>query len=121
MKRSLLGIFALCSLSFADDIGGLLFHGNCVTCHYELEEKSAPSMMEVRKRYLQAFPDKKEFVKYLSEWVHHPSKERSIMQDAIEKHDLMPQLAYEKEVLEDIAAYIYETDFTKEHNGFNAH
>jgi hypothetical protein len=69
--------------------------------------------MEVRKRYLRAFPAKDDFIHYLSEWVHHPSQQNSIMQDAIEKHDLMPQLAYEKEVLEEIAAYIYETDFQK--------
>ncbi len=121
MKRNTFLFLLLCNFAFADDMGGLLFHGNCVTCHYETIEKSAPSMMEVRKRYLQAFPDKKDFVQYLSAWVHHPSKERSIMQDAIEKHELMPQLAYEKDVLEEIAAYIYETDLTKPHNGFDAH
>ena len=121
MKKILFASLLTTTFTFANEIGGLLFHGNCVTCHYELEEKSAPSMMEVRKRYRQAFPEKKEFVKYLSEWVHHPSQEQSIMQDAIEKHELMPQLAYEKEVLEDIAEYIYETDFTKVHNGFSAH
>ena len=121
MKRSFVSMLMLCTLSFADSMGGLLFHGNCVTCHYELQEKSAPSMMEVRKRYLQAFPQKKEFVKYLSEWVHKPSKEHSIMLDAIQKHGLMPQLAYEKDVLEEIATYIYETDFTKTHEGFSTH
>jgi len=50
-------------------------------------------MAEVRSRYLRAFPQKKDFIHYLSEWVHHPSKENSIMLDAIEKHELMPQLA----------------------------
>jgi cytochrome c551/c552 len=121
MKKSLLLLSTLVGFLFADDMGGLLFHGNCITCHYETEEKSAPSMMEVRQRYLQAFPEKKDFVKYLSEWVHKPSEEHSIMLDAIKKHGLMPQLAYEKDVLREIAGYIYETDFTKEHNGFNAH
>jgi len=121
MKKSLFGLTLLYSLALADDMGALLFHGNCVTCHYELQEKSAPAMIEVRKRYLKAFPHKKDFVKYLSEWVHKPSQESSIMQDAIKKHGLMPQLAYEKDVLEEIAAYIYKTDFTKTHNGFSAH
>ena len=120
MKKIPFGLF-FSSFSFADEMGSLLFHGNCVTCHYELQEKSAPAMIEVRKRYLQAFPKKEDFVKYLSEWVHKPSEEHSIMQDAIEKHGVMPQLAYEKDVLKEIAAYIYETDFTKIHNGFNSH
>ena len=122
MKKLLLSsALLLSSFSYADNMGGLLFHGNCVTCHYELEEKSAPAMAEVRRRYLIAFPQKEEFVKYLSEWVHKPSKEGSIMQDAIKKHGLMPHLAYEKDVLQEIAEYIYRTDFTKEHNGFSAH
>jgi len=122
MNKIVLNFFVfLSSLSYADGMGALLFHGNCVTCHYELKEKSAPAMIEVRRRYLIAFPQKKEFVKYLSEWVHKPSKEGSIMQDAIKKHGLMPQLAYEKDVLKDIAEYIYKTDFTKAHNSFNVH
>ena len=115
MKKTLLLLLSFLSLHASDEMGALLFHGNCVTCHYELESKSAPAMIEVRKRYKAAFPRKKDFVKYLSEWVHDPSAEKSIMQDAIAKYELMPQLAYEKDVLEDIAAYIYDTDFTQMH------
>jgi len=113
MQRLVLLLLLLSSPSFADEMGALLFQGNCVTCHYERVEKSAPSMMEVRKRYKEAFSDKKMFVRYLSQWVYKPSIERSIMQDAIAKHGLMPQLAYEIDVLKEIAAYIYETDFAK--------
>jgi len=111
---TLLFFFYTLSLFGANE-GALLFHGNCVTCHNETRSISAPAMQEVRKRYLEAFPKKQDFIHYLSQWVHHPSKETSIMQDMIEKYDLMPQLGYEKEVLEDIAAFIYETDFSKKH------
>ena len=102
------------SLLNADEYGALLFDGNCVTCHFKTTEKSAPSMYEVRERYRNAFADKEEFVEYLSQWVLNPSEETSLMHDAIKKHGLMPQLAYEKDVLREIAAYIYETDFLKE-------
>lgn len=78
-------------------------------------------MAEVRARYKTAFADKKSFIKYLSEWVASPSKEHSIMLDAIKKHGLMPQLAYEKDVLEDIAEYIYETDFNNYDASTHAH
>ena len=115
MKILLLLFFTYIVLFASDEMGALLFHGNCVTCHFELEEKSAPAMIEVRRRYKEAFPMKKDFVKYLSEWVHNPSAEKSIMQDAIKKHELMPQLSYEKDVLENIAAYIYDTDFRQTH------
>lgn len=97
----------------ADEMGSLLFHGNCTTCHFETQEVSAPAMSEVKKRYKSAFPEKKEFIKQLTTWVHKPSTTNSIMQDAIQKHGLMPELAYDKTVLNDIAAYIYDTNFTK--------
>jgi hypothetical protein len=33
------------------------------------------------------------------------------MSDMIEKYELMPQLGYDKDTLEKIAEYIYETEF----------
>lgn len=88
----------------------LLFYGNCTACHMERIKKSAPSFNEVKENYLRAFPDKKEFVKALSVWVHNPKVETSIMQDEIERFGLMPNLVYDLQTLEEIAAYIYETD-----------
>ena len=90
--------------------GALLFQGNCTACHYQRVEKSAPSMMQIQQRYKKAFPDKKEFMKHLSNWVYNPNAEQSIMQDVIAKYNLMPQLAYDKDVLKEIAAYIYDMD-----------
>jgi mono/diheme cytochrome c family protein len=98
-------------------MGALLFHGNCITCHAETKTLSAPSMTEVRENYLRAFAKKEEFVAYMSNWVHNPNKENSIMLEAVEKHGLMPELGYDKETLQTISAYIYETDFTKKHAG----
>ncbi len=115
MKYLLMLICIITSSLEASQNSALLFHGNCTTCHFETKSVSAPAMMEVRKRYLSAFPDKKDFIKQMAEWVHKPNEERSIMQDAIDKYGLMPNLAFEKDVLQDIAEYIYETDFTKQH------
>ena len=61
--------------------------------------------------YLNAYPKKEDFVKQMSTWVLNPSTKTSIMQDAIKKYELMPHLAYDKQTLAEIAAYIYETDF----------
>jgi cytochrome c551/c552 len=113
--KKLFILFILTHLQ-ADTLDSLLFHGNCVTCHYKNEEKSAPSMYEVRKRYKTAFPNKKDFTFYMSQWVKHPNEKTSIMYDAIKKHGLMPQLGYEQEVLKDITSYIYETNFTQFHH-----
>lgn len=105
-------IFSFYSLE-ADDISSLLFNGNCLTCHKETQTISAPSVVEFKNRYINAFKNKEDFVNYMSEWVEHPSKDTSLMHDAIKKHGLMPELGFDKEALRDISAYIYETDFTK--------
>ena len=66
---------------------------------------------------LPEFPEKKDFADYMSKWVLEPNKEGSLMLDAIKKYELMPLLGYEMEALKDITAFIYDTDFTKEHEG----
>lgn len=98
------------SHSFASN-ASLLFYGNCTACHMERIKKSAPSFYEVRENYLRAYPNKKDFVKALSTWVDNPNAETSIMQDAIERFQLMPNLIYDFQTLEEIASYIYDTDF----------
>jgi cytochrome c551/c552 len=100
-------------LLVADD-GALLFNGNCITCHHPQKSISAPSMQEVRSRYQLAFSTKEEFVHYMTAFVINPSEEQSIMQDMIEKYELMPILGYEESVIEDIASYIYGEDFSYE-------
>ena len=102
---------------YAVNYGSLLFHGNCITCHHETNAISAPSMVEIRENYKRAFSKKEDFVEYMSEWVLKPKRETSLMEGAIKKYELMPLLGYELETLRDITAYIYETDFRKEHEG----
>lgn len=117
MKKRLLFTVLFAANLQAADYASLLFHGNCTTCHFETETVSAPSVIDFRERYISAFPDKKDFVDYMSTWVQHPKEETSLMHDAIEKHELMPELAFDLETLKTITAYIYETDFTKKHVG----
>jgi hypothetical protein len=90
----------------------LLFNGNCVTCHrVDNLNKSAPTIQEIRQRYIEAFPIKKDFVEYMSNWVLKPDANTSLMMDAIEKYELMPELAFDKRTLEEISEFIYENDF----------
>ena len=92
----------------------LLFNGNCVTCHRtDNLNKSAPTIMEIQKRYKDAFPNKKDFISYMSKWVYKPDEKTSIMQDAINTYKLMPELAYDMDTLKEISSYIYENDFNK--------
>jgi len=116
MKTFIIFLLFISSLNAAD-IRSLLFHGNCITCHAEHKSISAPSIDEIKENYLRAFPDKKDFVAYMSEWIVSPSKKSSIMLDAIKKYELMPELGFDLSTTQDISAYIYDTDFSKEHEG----
>ncbi len=101
------------SLSYAQEMGTLLFNGNCITCHHPTKTISAPAVVEFKERYMNAFSSKDEFVSYMAAWVQHPKAETSLMHDAIEKHELMPELGFDEETLKIICDYIYKTDFTK--------
>lgn len=95
----------------ASDYNSLLFNGNCVTCHFEKESVSAPSAMELQIRYKDAFPNRGDFIEYMSTWVQYPNADTSIMSDAIKKYELMPELGYDLDTLKSIAEYLYDTDF----------
>jgi hypothetical protein len=95
---------------YADNYGRLLLYGNCTTCHHIEKSISAPSMKIIKKRYLLAFPEKKDFVSFMSQWILKPNKDNSIMHDMIDKYELMPELGYDKDTLEKIAEYVYDTD-----------
>lgn len=90
----------------------LLFNGNCITCHKTNNlNKSAPTIQEIQKEYKNAFPNKEEFVSYMTKWILSPKKETSLMQDKIEEYGLMPDLAYDKSTLEEISEYIFDSTY----------
>ncbi len=100
----------------ANNYGALLFNGNCTTCHFETKTISAPSVVEFKKRYKEAFLNREDFIENMATWVQHPDAKTSIMLDAIEKHELMPELGFDEDTLKQIISYIYDTDFTKKQN-----
>jgi len=53
----------------------------------------------------------------MSTWVLKPDPKKSIMLDAIKKYELMPELGFDKPTLEEISSYIYDTNFSQEHEG----
>lgn len=112
--KSLVLIILLLSNTFALNYGELLFNGNCITCHFKIKKSSAPSISEVKENYINAYPNESDFVKNMTTWILNPNERTSIMQHSIKEFELMPELAYEKYVLEDIARYIYQTDFSKQ-------
>jgi len=111
MMKKLLVILCVVFNLEASGYNSLLFNGNCVTCHFEKESISAPSVIELQVRYKDAFPNRDDFIEYMSHWVQYPNAETSIMSDAIKKYELMPELGYDLDTLKSIAEYIYDTDF----------
>ena len=106
----LISIYTISNANYQE----LLFNGNCITCHNtNNNNKSAPTIIEIQNRYKEAFPNKKDFIHYMSTWVYNPNEINSIMKDSIEQYNLMPNLAYDKTTLEDISEYIYDKDFNK--------
>ena len=68
-------ITLLTSLSANDN--RLLFYGNCIACHGEVRNASAPHFSEVKGYYLMAYPNKEDFVANMAKWVFNPNKERA--------------------------------------------
>lgn len=110
MKQFLIIILLSYNL-LASSYPSLLFSGNCETCHKIGENISAPSINLIRKKYKEAFSNKEEFVKYMSEWVYSPNEQGSLMLDQVNKYGLMPHLSYDKKTLEEISSYIFDTEF----------
>jgi len=110
-SRYICCVFLIFTSLNADNLGSLMFHANCSTCHHETRDISAPSMMDVRKHYRAAFTKKKDFTKHMSKWVSNPDIKASIMPDSIKRYGIMPHLGFEEDSLQEIVEYIYDTDF----------
>jgi len=110
VKKSFLILLLTLSLQ-ADNFSSLLLQGNCITCHHKTKAISAPSLHDIRQNYLNAYRKKSDFIKAMSRWILEPDAQTSIMSQAVKKYKLMPQLNFQKYVLEDISAFIYENDF----------
>ena len=104
-------IFTLIVNLYSVDYKELLFTGNCTACHFTNKTISAPSILELKDRYFNAYPKKDDFIKNMSIWVQHPNPNLSLMNDAIDKYEIMPELGFGLETLREIAEYIYITDF----------
>lgn len=111
MKKIIIILFILIDSLFAQQYASLFFDGNCVTCHEINIDKSAPSIKRIKEHYLRAFPQKKDFIVYMTNWILNPEIKTSIMQEDIKKFGLMPNLSFDKFTLEQISEYIYTHEF----------
>lgn len=91
-------------------MGETLFNGNCVTCHALSVPNSAPSTKEIQTAYKKAFDTKEKFVTFMVDWIRKPNSKTAIMQDAVKKYELMPNLGYDRDSLQEIASFLYDVE-----------
>ena len=96
--------------SLVADENRLLFYGNCIACHGELRNPSAPHFSEIKAYYMMKYPKKEDFIANMAEWVFNPNKETAQLSQAIKKYKLMPYLSIDLDTLSKISTYIYEND-----------
>ncbi len=86
---------------------------NCFSCHAPMgssDTRIAPPMGHVKAHYIEKYKSKDEFVSAMSSFVNSPNKEAGIMYGALEKFGVMPNMQFDKEVVNNIVNYIYDND-----------
>ncbi|NND94970.1 MAG: DUF3365 domain-containing protein [Flavobacteriales bacterium] len=94
--------------------GMRIVQNNCIVCHSpkgEVNNRIAPPMIAIKKHYLDSDNDENVFTKSLISFLKNPNESTSKMPGAVEKFGLMPKQSFTDVQLNDIADYIYNTDF----------
>lgn len=95
--------------------GEVLAKKYCVNCHHPsagINARMAPPLIQVRDVYMDVYPDADDFVQAISEFVNHPTREKVLMPEAVNKYGLMPRLSYSREKLDAIASYLFEAELS---------
>jgi cytochrome c553 len=88
----------------------------CISCHSataSMENRLAPPLEAVKRRYLRAYPDIEEFTTQVAAYVAEPTEEKALMHGAVERFNLMTPIPYPEEDLVAIATYIYQFELDK--------
>lgn len=86
--------------------------GVCEACHAEnLDPPKAPPLFALNRRYSKRHVDKEAFVDAIRNFVQKPQAEAALLPRAVEVMGLMPALPLEDDMLNKIAAYLYEEHF----------
>ncbi|MDQ7059568.1 MAG: cytochrome c [Ghiorsea sp.] len=89
-----------------------LFQQNCFMCHNaELEPAQAPPMFGVQMKYKMATEDKESFVNRITDFVMHPTKEKTLLKEPVKVLGVMPDIGAEEDEVRKIAAYIHDETF----------
>lgn len=94
-----------------------ILESNCISCHSAkgtFDDRIAPPLASVKKRYLMDNVSKEEFIASFVSFVENPTLEKSKMTNAVEKFNLMPKMGYSKDQITAVAEYIYANEVQNE-------
>ncbi|WP_159023559.1 DUF3365 domain-containing protein [Formosa sp. L2A11] len=94
-----------------DHPGKKLMETNCYICHSPTADennRNAPPMIAIKKRYLMNNSTKEAFKAAMLNWIKNPNQDNAIMYGAVQRYGIMPGLAYPDETITQIADYIYD-------------
>lgn len=93
-----------------------LMETNCYACHNAItteENRIAPPMIAIKKRYIFKDTFKEEFITSIQNWVKNPNKKDAKMFGAVKRFGVMQKLLYPEETVSIIAEYIYDYQIEK--------
>lgn len=92
--------------------GFQLLESNCLSCHStdaNAEKGIAPTLADIKNKYLAAGKTKEEFSKNFIAFLNNPSTATSKMPKAVQQFGLMPKMNFTEAQIETIATYLFET------------
>ncbi len=93
--------------------GKKLMETHCYLCHDATkteEERLAPPMIAIKKRYIFEDTSKEAFINDMQRWIKNPNEKDAKMFGAVRRFGVMQKLPYKEEVIEQIADYMYDNE-----------
>ena len=96
--------------------GKKILETNCYVCHNPTtpeENRIAPPMIAIKKRYSMGNNSKEAFIKSIQDFVKNPTEENAKMYGAVKRFGVMPKQVFPEETIKQIADYMFEFDIEK--------
>ncbi|MFD0990919.1 hypothetical protein ACFQ1R_12490 [Mariniflexile jejuense] len=93
--------------------GKKLMETYCYACHDATtseENRLAPPMIAIKRRYIFKETTKDEFITNMLNWIKNPNENDAKMFGAVKRFGVMQKLPYPEDVIYKIADYIYDNE-----------
>lgn len=90
--------------------GFQLLQASCFSCHDPNPEAgsiAAPNLAELKKVYLQKYPQEVDFSNALQRFLLDPSADKAIVDGAVLRYGIMPKISLQTDQLQAIATYLF--------------